>query len=430
MVDESSLQRSNVEMVGSSVLESLIDPSVSGRLATIFEKRPPASAPNFSSPISHDTYLAARESIAQAATLMALAIDTRLDMVLGEWQKLQRSYAKQVIGGLKDGVKEQQELFDLHDEEVRDGQLLMARYDQLAKKTAGQLTRDEFDEFGKLRTKADQLKETERKRDEIKRGLDGFARVEQTLSALNSLGVGSIHYIVPSVEEAREKLGNDSYDGPVFDPFRITTQVAVEDIFGRGSTVRATVSSKASSRGSIDLDTLPPFLQDFARIYDHVIALPTGKRFKPGQVRDLLELKNVSGKAVGAYLARSLPFVGIELVGGGAGREFRRVVSGQALNKATFIEHLVNDAQLAPNEVSIVNTHYFNLALSILRDRPEAYDGFTSELVTVIGKNHGLPVSRMFAAKNLGSEESGTKLHKDAKPPRSKEYVFSKVEPT
>ncbi len=118
---------------------SMVHDASRAYLLRLLDQQSPIVLPNYSSPIEHSQYQRLREQIATSTTLAALAGDARLETLLQQWIQLQQGYTKQVIAGVKDGVKGQQELLAVADAELREGEADREAFERLKRTAVGDL---------------------------------------------------------------------------------------------------------------------------------------------------------------------------------------------------------------------------------------------------------------------------------------------------
>ena len=297
------------------------------------------------------------------------------------------------------------------------------QYEVLGNKKFLELSDTEIQELQALKKKIDILDETAKEREQVYRIVAGVSRVEQTLTTLIQSGYESIHYVIPSVKEAQQKLGTNSYDGPTFEPFLVSTRAEVRDIFLREVTSPHKIR-KEESRKELLVDDMPPVLSELVRIYQHVIEQSPGTVINPRQVSEHLHLEKVGVKGLGGYLDDNSRIFGVQKQDQAGSRTFIRKEAGNVLDHKAFLEYML-DGKLQQFDAKEINEFYLQKALVLMRETPEAYMGFTKEQVHAMTQKHGLPVTRIYVSRNLRNTEGLT-----LNDPETETFVFSEIIPT
>lgn len=408
-------------LLGADAFAPLRHESASKQLTALLDQQPSVTIPD---KIEDDTYLRLRDQLAKSSTLAAMAGDSRLENYVNQWTELQKRYGRQIIDGVTAGLKKQKEDLELYDQELREGEAERRRYEVLGNKKFLELTNEEIQELQTLKKKVLDLDKTAKDREETYRAVQGVSSVEQTLTALIQSGHQAIHYIVPSVKEAQQKLGENKYDGPVFEPFKISNSAQVSDMFLR-EVVSPNKMPGEEWRREVRTEELHPILSELVQIYQHVLSQSPDTVINPGQVSEILHLQNIGVKGLGNYLEANLSVFGVQKQDKATGsRTFIRKESGKVLNPKAFIEYML-DQRLQGPDAREVNEFYLQKALALLRETAKAYMGFTKEDVHAITQKHGLPVGRIYVSRNLRHTEGLTLRDSE-----TETFVFSEIIPT
>ncbi len=417
--------------LGADFLATLVHDAPKSQLVVLLNQQPPVTLPDFSTSIPHELYLNLREQLTRSTTLAALSGDDRLETLVTQWVGLQQGYARQVINEVQKGVKDQRELLGVADAELRAGEADREQYEVLRKKAVGELGDDGWTTFQRLRSKVDQLNRTAEAREQLHRAVAGVSQVEKTLTTLIDLGRDSIHYIIPSVRDAQEKLGNNAYDGPEFQPFLISTRATVSDVFMRNVPRVARAASGSQPQRSLNVDILPDVLTELVRAYEYIIDQPMGAVIVPGEIKGSLDFKILGAKGLASYLEDNAHIFGVRKREGEGSRTFTRQESGSVLGRKDFLSYML-DGKLQGPDAKQANEFYFKQLLALLREKPEAYlGGVTVVEVQSLASAQNLPVSGMYIARNIHTKTTEWGLKEiAATPPTDERYVFLKVIPT
>ncbi|GEM_PF-2502192 len=410
---------------------SMVHDASRAYLLRLLDQQSPIVLPNYSSPIEHSQYQRLREQIATSTTLAALAGDARLETLLQQWIQLQQGYTKQVIAGVKDGVKGQQELLAVADAELREGEADREAFERLKRTAVGDLDEAGFARFQALRASVTKLDQTAVTREQLHRAVAGVSKVEQTLTTLLESSAECIHYTIPSVSEIQDRLGENKYDGPDFQPFLVFTRATVRDMFVRDVATPSLRSRNGPQKG-LNMANLHPVLSELLAIYDHVMDLQAGAMIVPTDIVRSLKLKIIGAKGLASYFEVNAAAFGVQPAERKAGsRTFIRKEYGTPADRKGFLIDML-DGKLQQADAKPVNEYYFQQALALLRERPEAYSGgFTKDNVKAIAETNGLPTGRLFIARTMTTRASdfGMKSAPSGEPGVER-YVFSKVIPT
>lgn len=417
--------------LGVDFLATLVHDAPKGQLVALLNQQPSVTLPDFTTSIAHERYLSLREQLARSTTLAALSGDDRLETLVTQWIGLQQSYARQVITEVQAGVREQRELLDLADTELRAGESERKQYGLLKKKPVGELGDDGWQTFQRLRDKVAQLDKTAQAREQLHRAIAGVSRVEQTLTTLIGLGRASIHYVIPSVKDAQDKLGNNTYDGPEFQPFLISTRATITDVFLRNVPGVTVAASGDRPQRSLNVNLLPDVLTELVRAYEFIIDQPVGEVIVPSTIKTTLKFKILGAKGLASYIEDNAPLFGVRKREEKGSRTFTRQESGSALDRKAFLSYML-DGKLQGPDAKRTNEFYFKRVLDLLREKPDAYiRGVTVAEVQSLASTQNLPVSGTYIARNMHTKtgEWGFK-EVPATPTTAERYVFLKVMPT
>ena len=415
-----------LSMLGADIFAPLLTDTSQRNLVELLDGQIPLKLPDFSQSVSHDKYSIYRGEFAKRATLAALAQDNRLDVLVGEWVELQQKYARQVIKEIKVGIQDQEDLLQAADEELQQGQAIIESHAQYQRMRAGDLDEAGLQKLIELRKQVQQLEKTREHREQLHRIVAGYSMVEQTLTTMIKSGTQAIHYVIPSVKEIQDRLGRNAYDGPDFQPFLLSVRVEASDtLFLRNKGVP---TIKRKDPGDIDTTDLPAVLRELVGVYEHIMDQTPGTTINPTKIKDNLALKILGAKGIGSYLEDHGALFGVEKKGGQGQRMFVRRESGQPVSRKLFLDYIL-DGHLQSQDAKPVNDFYFQKALALLRERPDAYEGFTKITVQTIAENNKFPVGKIYIARNLRDTE-GIKVVAPEQGSEPEKYAFESVVPT
>ncbi|MBI1970877.1 hypothetical protein HYS47_03960 [Candidatus Woesearchaeota archaeon] len=382
--------------------------------------------PDSSKPISHETYLQARDHLSRLTTLAAIAGNKRLDLFVGQWATLQKNYAKQVITKVKEGVDDLQERLETCDLELADAATVQQAYDKMKELGLDKKL------YENLERRVNEQKRIANEQAQLKRTISGVSKVEQTLATLIESGMNSVHYRILSVQEAQEQLGKDEYTGPLFEPLFVSTKAesTVRDIFMRTAAAPVLRKQDASTELQMNGD-MPDVLKELVIVYDYVTAQKPGTIINPSRFRPQLGLEALGAKGIGSYLEDNFEVFGVQLRDAQGSRTFIRQDTGAPMDKKSFLQHMLGGKLQGP-DAKTVNDFYFAKALSTMRERPEAYTGFTKDHLIAIAENKGYPLSSMYVARHINNhgDRYGLTYVREPEGQTPAEVKFAKVEPT
>ena len=214
--------------------------------------------------IAHAVYERQRADYQQMATIAGISSHPQLDKLIDGWAALQRAYALFVRRNISQGKQEQEKDITVYDDELRKGEQTREELRTINMKTGVQLTDQDLERLPRLRRRVKELDDMQAEKDKISRavaGIDMTVRDMQTLA--ESPGNAGIHYRIFSIEDTRKQLGEGTYDGPAFEPFRIGISASISDIFSRTRSLEPlpTIVHTISGGYAFDLSDLPqPFV--------------------------------------------------------------------------------------------------------------------------------------------------------------------------
>ncbi|MFC1686888.1 hypothetical protein ACFL0E_00845 [Nanoarchaeota archaeon] len=427
MISESDKSSDLAAFIGAEAFTSLRHESGTKYLTTLLDDLDRQSAikmsiPDFSETVNHKNYLSLRGELAKSTALAAVAGDGRLAKYVNQWVKLQQGYAQQVIDEISSGISSQKDDLKLYEEELVEGEGIRERHKKLGEKYL-ELNNEEKRELNKLEVKIAELDGILEDSKKARQVVAGVSKVEQTLTSLIESGNHSIHYLIPSVDEAKEELGTNSYNGPIFDPFLVSNKVSVKDMFMRETEAIPTQTEKRQK--DLNAGDLPPILSELVQIYEHITGQRPGTSINPSKVRKELSLEEVGSKGMRIYLNNDTTLFGVNRDASDS-KTFTRQESGNVVDRKRFLEHMLGGRLQSP-DIKKVNNFYFQQALELLREKPIAYIGFTKETVHTIAEKHGLPVSKIYISRNLKKLGDVKSVESEGK---KENFVFIDVIPT
>lgn len=386
-------------LLGREDISTLVHEASRRELSNLLEKQLPITVPNFSRVIEHQVYEKTRGQLAETVAIGVIINSNHLDNLVNQWIDLQRGYSRQIIQEAKAGVKDQKDLLEVCNKQLSDGENDRSKFATLSQKKISELGAEGIARYQALSESITKLDRIASEAEQLQRSIDGVVKIEQTLNALIDSGVQCIHYVIPSLKQIQERLGKNTYTGPDFSPFLVSSNASATDIFMR--TTSSAIPRVADGVVSTNLEELPQTLTELVKVYEHISSRPNGETIVPSNIVTSLGLEVIGAKGLASYLEDNGPTFSVEKKQRTSGsRTFTKKEPSRRLDNKSFIVYMV-DGHLQGPDGKEVNEFYFQKALGELREKPEAYLGFTKETIRRIVESKAWLLGRIYIARNL-----------------------------
>ncbi|MFH1290427.1 MAG: hypothetical protein ABIH92_03395 [Nanoarchaeota archaeon] len=416
--------------IGATLASNGLSNSAKTTLMERLFHQPDIAIPDFSSEISHEKYMQLRMDLKVSTTLAALADAEQLGEIGDKWIQLQTGYARQVISQVTQGKTSQEAKLARLESEIEAGEKTRTELAEIGRLTAAELDDQGIEKLLDLRSAVEKLDKKVEEANGISQAIAGISRVEQTLTTLIENPVESINYIIPSAEDIQQRLAENRYNGPDFDPFSVSPKVSPKDIFVRNGVAPVIRRVQRSNKGkgyNIDLNDMPQILQDLLKLYDHVLEQAPGTKMVAARVREELGFEKLGQQTTGAYIEDHMGIFGVTKVESANSRTFIRAETGVCLDREAFVNLIVDN--LKQQDKPEVRGFYLGKTLHLLRERPEAYTGFTKEEVQALAENARFPLNSRYIARRLNADLESLGIEAKTKEDETV-LIFSEVIPT